>query len=383
MAEVVTGWRYTLYQMRVWRHTRRIAHRLYPSRGEARIALRELLKAVLENRRIRHFTRSVRVGPRTYQLLSYPGRPSAAWDELIKNELLRVRPIPGMQEGLMVLLMAMTRKCPLSCAHCFEGEVLNKRDEVGADEVIGMIRKFQERGVAQVELSGGEPLNMFNDLIRILEESDRQTTDFWVLTSGWNLTPERAIRLKAAGLTGVAVSVDHWDADAHDAFRGRTRSYAHAHEAVRNARDAGLVVALSLVPLRSFCNMSDLLRYAEMAADWGAHFIRIVEPRAVGNFAGKDVELGPEEHAVLDEFVRVLHTEKRYRLYPIVDHYGSYQRAVGCSGAGRRFLYVDTAGDTHACPFCRKPCGSALNVPLARLYSNLEMKSRCHVHETV
>ncbi|MBK9176198.1 MAG: radical SAM protein [Flavobacteriales bacterium] len=382
MAEVITGWRYTLDQLRVWGHARRLAHRLYPTTAEARLALRELLKVVLENRRIRHFTRSVRVGPRTFQLLSYPGRPSAAWDELIKNELHRVRPIPGKQEGLMVLLMAMTRKCPLSCAHCFEGEVLNQRDEITADDVIRMIRNFQERGVAQVELSGGEPMNRFEELLRILEGSDQRATDFWVLTSGWNLTPERATRLKAAGLTGVAVSVDHWDPVAHDAFRGRSRSFAHAHEAVRNARDAGLVVALSLVPLRSFCNEADLLRYAATAADWGAHFIRIVEPRAVGNFAGKDVELGPSEHAALDEFVRVLHTGKRYRCYPIVDHYGSYQRAVGCSGAGRRFLYVDTAGEVHACPFCRKPCGSALHQPMEELLADMEAEG-CIVHATV
>lgn len=383
MAEVITGWRYAIDQLRVLRHARRLAHRLYPSRAEARLVLKEWLRVVMENRRIRHFTRSVRVGPRTYQLLSYPGRPSAAWDELIKNELLRVGPIPGKQEGLMVLLMAMTRKCPLSCAHCFEGEVLNRRDEVDADDIIRMIRGFQERGVVQVELSGGEPLNKFDDLIRILEGSDQRATDFWVLTSGWNLTTERASRLKAAGLTGVSVSVDHWDAVAHDAFRGRSGSFAHAREAVRNARDAGLVVALSLVPLRSFCNQADLLRYADMAAEWGVHFIRIVEPRAVGNFNGKDVELGLEEHAVLDEFVRVLHRAKRYRHHPIVDHYGSYQRAVGCSGAGRRFLYVDTAGDVHACPFCRKPCGSVMNTPLEQLYANLEMKNGCHVHETV
>ncbi|MEO8587856.1 MAG: radical SAM protein [Flavobacteriales bacterium] len=383
MEQQLTGWRYILDQLVVWRHTQRLARQFYPTQADARIALRHFRKVVLENRRIRYFSRNVQVGRRTYQLLSYPGRPSAAWDQFVKNELHRVHPIPGNREGLLVLLMAMTRKCPLSCAHCFEGDVLNKKDEINAEDVIAMIRKFQERGVAQVEFGGGEPLNKFEDLLTILHGSDQRATDFWVLSSGWNLSAERAARLKTAGLTGIAISLDHWDPQAHDAFRGRKGSFAFAHEAVLNARAAGLVVALSLVPLRTFCNADDLLRYADMAANWGVHFIRIVEPRAVGNFAGKDVELRSQEHLVLDEFVRTLHRGKRYRNYPIVDHYGSYQRAVGCSGAGRRFLYVDTSGDVHVCPFCRKPCGNALNGTLADIHAEMEAGTGCAVHATV
>ena len=383
MHTTLSSWRYTLERIAIWRNARTLASGLYPTRADARQALRGLKDVTLENHRIRYFTRSVRVGERNYQLLTYPGRPSRAWDLFITNELHRVHPIPGHAEGLMVLLMAMTRKCPLSCAHCFEGDVLNKKDEIDAEDVIAMIRKFQERGVAQVELAGGEPMNRFEDLIHILRSSDHCASDFWVLTSGWNLTPERTRRMKEAGLTGVGVSVDHWNEAAHDRFRGRNGSFAHAEKAVRSAREAGLVVALSLVPLRDFCNMKDLLQYADLAANWRAHFIRIVEPRAVGNFAGKDVELGPNEHAVLDDFVRVLHTEKRYRHYPIVDHYGSYQRAVGCSGAGKRFLYVDTVGDVHVCPFCRKSCGSALRDSMDELHKTMMVTGGCAVHATV
>lgn len=377
------GWRYLLDRILLWRHVVHLAEQLYPTRADARTALKAFRQVMLENSRIRYFSRNVKVGNRTYDLLTYPGRPSPAWDRFMTNELHRVHPIPGHTEGLLVLLMAMTRKCPLSCAHCFEGEVLNQKDEIHAEHVVAMIRKFQKRGVAQVELAGGEPLNKFEDLLHIVHSSDRSATDFWVLTSGWNLNDERATRLKAAGLTGVAVSVDHWDPDEHDLFRGRKGSFAHAEQAVMNARSAGLVVALSLVPVRSFCNSMDLLRYADLAAQWGVHFIRIVEPRAVGNFAGKDVELRTEEHDVLDAFVRTLHRDRRYRRYPIVDHYGSYQRAVGCSGAGKRFLYVDTAGEVRVCPFCRKPCGSALHEPVEQVYAAMEEMGGCRVHATV
>lgn len=103
----------------------------------------------------------------------------------------------------------------------------------------------------------------------------------------------------------------------------------------------------------------------------------------MGHFADQNVELGPREHVLLDDLVELLHKDRRYRRYPIVDHYASYQRAVGCSGSGKRFVYVDTDGQAHACPFCQKPCGSVLHEPLDQLYAKLRDNGGCHVHETV
>ncbi|MBL8002217.1 MAG: radical SAM protein [Flavobacteriales bacterium] len=380
---MITGIRNTLVQLRSWTDVRRIALDLYPDRREAQQAIAALRSLSLENRRIRHLTRSVKVDGRIHQVMSRPGWPSPAWDRFVRNELLRLRPAPGERPGIQVLIVAMTRKCPLACAHCCEGDHLNQRDVLSTDDVLAIIASFRARGCAQVELSGGEPLNRFNDLLRIVRESATEAMDLWVLSSGWGLTDERAAQLREAGLTGMSISVDHWDPEAHDRFRGRHGSFTHARNAVRQARKAGLVAAVSLVPTRSFCRLDDLLRYADMAADLGAHFIRIVEPRAAGNYADQDVELGGAEHAVLDQFVRLVHTDGRYRHHPIVDHYGSYQRAVGCSGAGRRFLYVDTNGEVMTCPFCRAGCGNALTTPLDLIEKELRERHGCARYATV
>ncbi len=383
MNTINSGWRHSLVKRAAWKRIKQLAQAAYDHPSEAREAATGFRKVLDEAHALRHLTRSVNVGGRNFQLVTSPGFPSPAWELWIRNELHRLRPIIGHTEGLLLAIMAMTKKCPLRCAHCFEWDALNHKETLAIEDVLSMIRKFQERGVSQIELSGGEPLNRFNDLITILRSSDHHATDFWILTSGYRLTAERAGELKNAGLTGASISVDHWSAAAHDRFRGSEGSHEYARMAVKHAREAGLVTALSLVPLKSFCRMEDLLRYAEMAREWGAHFIRLVEPRAVGHFAKKDVELGEREHAVLDEFVRTMHRERRYRDYPIIDHYASYQRNVGCSGSGKRFVYVDTDGQIHACPFCQKPCGSALHEPLEKLYATMEEAGGCHVHETV
>jgi MoaA/NifB/PqqE/SkfB family radical SAM enzyme len=377
---MLNGWALTLERWRTMSDAYRLARAHYPTMAQVRIALRKLRAVVRENRSIRHMRRCAQVNGRTFHMLTYPGRPSKAWDTFLTHELHRVHPIPGHRSGLTLAMIAFTRKCPLRCAHCSEGAVLNRPDVITAKEVVEIVRTLQRTGVAQIELSGGEPLSRFDELMHILENSDMDASDFWVLSSGHGLSAERARTLRDAGVTGVAISLDHWDAHAHDTFRGLSGSFERAHRAVLNARAAGLVVALSLVPLRNFCNMEDLLAYARLAHDWKVHFIRLVEPRAAGNFSGKDVELTPEHHAVLDQFVHTLHRDPNYRQYPIVDHYGAYQRAVGCSGAGSRYLFIDTAGEAHACPFCQMPCGSALENDVGELRNRMMEQGGCHVH---
>lgn len=381
---VLSGWRF--WQRRLLLLLPRaikIALRSYPDWHEARTALRGLRAVIQENDRIRHITKGAVVGGRFFTIMSYPGGPSAAQDVFIKNELHRVRPIPGHTPGLLLLIVAMTKKCPLRCEHCFEWDALNGRDTLSADDVRSIIQKFQTRGVAQVELSGGEPLNRFDDLLRIVGESDTTASDFWVLTSGYRLTADRAGALKAAGLTGVSVSLDHWDAAEHDQFRGMKGSFDWAEQAVRNARAVGLAVGLSLTPVKRFCTTENLFRYGELAKRWGVHFIRIVEPRAVGHYAGQPVELSPSELAVVEGFARTMQREPHYRDYPIIDYYGTYQRAVGCSGAGERFLYVDTDGDMHVCPFCQHKCGSAVYGTVEEGLDKMRQASRCHAFQTV
>jgi MoaA/NifB/PqqE/SkfB family radical SAM enzyme len=378
----VTGWRYRLRQWRSLAHVVRLAYRFYPDRREARAALRGLREVIRQSNSIRHITKGVQVDGRFYTLLSYPGRPSAAFDLFIKNELHRIRPIHGHQ-GLLLAIVAITKKCPLRCEHCFEWDALNGRETLTREDLAAIVGRLQRHGVAQIELSGGEPLNRFDDLLFLLRQSDHRSTDFWLLTSGHRLTAERAQALKAAGLTGVAVSVDHWEAAAHDRFRGLNGAFEGAMNAAREARAAGLVTAFSLVPVRGFCTAENLWRYAEMARDQGVHLLRILEPRASGRYAGQAVELSAVELQTIESFVCDLQRDRRYRHYPPVEYYGTYQRAVGCSGAGQRYLYVDTDGGLHACPFCQHTCGNMVQQSLEEGLVRLQEAGGCHAFHTV
>jgi hypothetical protein len=140
------------------------------------------------------------------------------------------------------------------------------------------------------------------------------------------------------------------------------------------------VLCLTMCPTRDFVGPENLRRYAELAKDIGAHFIEILEPRAVGRFAGMDVALRPAEQAVLDRFFLEMNFDPVNARMPIVIYPGFSQRQRGCYGAGLRYLYVDPDAQIHACPFCRKPMGSALDPDFERHILALQREG-CAVFE--
>ncbi len=115
----------------------------------------------------------------------------------------------------------------------------------------------------------------------------------WVVTAGPGLSRDTAWRLREAGLAGVILSLDHWEAGAHDAFRGRVGTFEGVVQGVRHARQAGLAVALGLCPTREFTTAENLEAYRRIAVDLGVDFIQVMEPRAKGQYADHDIALLP------------------------------------------------------------------------------------------
>jgi MoaA/NifB/PqqE/SkfB family radical SAM enzyme len=312
----------------------------------------------------------VAVAHRVFIDPALPGWPSRAFDLAIERELERLDPT-GRSFALQTAIVAMTTRCALACEHCFEWDALGRSEALSREQLIDIVRALQRRGTAQLLLSGGEPLQRFEDLVAIVASAARES-DVWILTSGLGLTAERASRLRRVGLTGIMVSLDHWDAADHDRFRGRRGAFDAATRAARLTGEAGLVLALSLCPTRTFVSEENLQRYARLSRSLGASFIQILEPKAVGHYAGQDVGLDRPRQIVLERFAAALNGDTSPDV-PTVRYVDWSRRALGCAGAGDRYVYVDTEGRLHACPFCRtsgiRLAGNTMDAALASLRS--------------
>jgi MoaA/NifB/PqqE/SkfB family radical SAM enzyme len=348
------------------------------------LAALKALKELEEKRRLFQgdfrVWRYARAGGRYFWSVDSPGWPSASFRSHIAHELNRLRPFRPDRGHLSTMVFAVSNRCPLQCEHCFEWQNLDGEEALSLEQLKTILGKFQSRGLDQVQLSGGEPLCRLDDTLELIK-SARAGTDFWLLTSGYGLTSDVAARLKAAGLSGVNVSLDHWDEARHNAFRKNERSFHWVREAALNSRKAGLAVSLSLCAVRDFVTTENLWRYLHLARDWGAGFVRILEPRPVGRFASRDVKLNREHVAVLREFYEQANSGRACRELPIVMYPGYYQRTLGCVGAGFRYLYVDSHGDLHPCPFCQDEAGSALADSMEAAIERMRDRG-CHAFKT-
>jgi len=306
-----------------------------------------------------------------------PGFPSRSFNKFIVSELNNSLPFKNGRLRLTTLFLSITKKCPLRCRHCLEWDRLDGIETLSVDDLKVIIGKFQHYGVSQIQISGGEPMARFEDLLTLVKYTDK-STDTWLLTSGYNLSLEKARRLKNAGLTGVRISLDHWESSKHNEFRGSPLAFGWAVEAAQNCRKAGLATGLAICVTKESLSEQFLWDYLEFARSTRASFIFLLEPRETGHFKDSDVRLPAEMLKSVENFYLKVNSSSEFENYPPLFFPGYHQRRIGCFGAGVRYLYVDSVGSVHACPFCQGKMGDSLNDDLARLIPVISLKG-CHL----
>ncbi len=279
-----------------------------------------------------------------------PGWPSKVYDNFIKSEIRRYGAPGTVSDKLSFVFFAITRKCPMQCEHCFEWDNLNQKESFTKDDLFKVIDIYQKEGVQQFHFSGGEPMVRFKDLLPVIAYASKKS-QCWVLTSGFNFTNENAVLLKEAGCKGVVVSIDHYIPELHNLFRGMNAAFDVAVNAVAAARKAGLVTSISVCATKTFIDGGHLMPYMNFAKGLGVQFIQVLEPKAVGHYEGKNVLLEEKHIVELEAVFKRMNHDPAYKDFPTALYHGYYQRRIGCLSGGRS-VYIDSAGDVHACPFC-------------------------------
>jgi MoaA/NifB/PqqE/SkfB family radical SAM enzyme len=317
---------------------------------------------------------------RYFTAMNVPGWPSEAFNTFVRNEFDRADNSIHNHPKLHTAIFSITNQCRLHCEHCFEWDNRSSKEILTIEELKIIQQKLHEQGISHLEYGGGEPLSRVDALSELLSNR-KEDVDYWISSSGYEMTTVIAKRLKDDGLTGVVISLDHWDEKLHNSFRKNPKSYFWACEAVKNCKNAKLATGLSICATREFLTEQNLWKYADLAKSWGIGFIRILEPRQVGLYKDKDVLLSDRHTRSLEVFFLEINSNRQYIDYPIVLYPGYHQRKTGCLGAGNRYVYIDSKGDIHACPFCQNQKGNALRDNLNDSISLLK-EAGCHMFKT-
>jgi radical SAM protein with 4Fe4S-binding SPASM domain len=120
-----------------------------------------------------------------------------------------------------VVAWNLTRRCNLACSHCYisAGPDAPTGGELTTDECLRIADEILALNPAPMFIfSGGEPL-MRADLEALAAHCTSRGATVVVGTNGTLLTDERIGTLQAAGVSGVAVSIESLDPTYHDRFR--------------------------------------------------------------------------------------------------------------------------------------------------------------------
>jgi len=203
-----------------------------------------------------------------------------------------------------VVAWNLTRRCNLECAHCYiaAGPSEDAALELDTSACLGIVDQLLAVNPAPlIILSGGEPL-LRRDLTEIAHYAFANGATVVVGTNGTLLTDERIAGLKAAGVSGVAVSVDSLRPSYHDNFRRGAGALAEVQAALGRLAAARLDFIVQTTVTKG--NRAELERLTAWSAEQGAVSFNCYFLVATGRGASLS-DLAPAEYeAVLVDLAR-------------------------------------------------------------------------------
>ena len=178
----------------------------------------------------------------------------------------------------LLVFYEVTRACDLVCLHCRAcAQVQPDPSELSPVESRRLIDQLTEfPKPPMLVLTGGDPLKR-SDIYDIVEHAAGAGLDVSVTPSATPLATEAAIRrLRDAGVTRLAISLDGADAATHDGIRGVRGSFDRVLEIMSFARSCKIPVQVNTSVLPINVNQIDAL--AELLARerivlWSLFFI--------------------------------------------------------------------------------------------------------------
>ncbi len=280
-----------------------------------------------------------------------------------------------------VVFWNMTRKCNLTCTHCYinagPGAIdTSSKGELSTEEAKTFITDLATIKVPLLMFSGGEPL-MRPDFWELAEFAQDKALTTAMSTNGTLITPKIADKIKESGIEYVGVSLDGANSATHDAIRNQPGCFDKSVKALEYCNDAGVKTGVRITVTKdnirdvdSLIDLAHSLKVPRFCVYWlvpsgrggGIYDKQITVDEASGVFdtlARKAEELKDEGI----EFLTVDAPQDGIRLLNKMKESGNieFENALSllrCTGdscsAGDRVANVDPSGSVYPCQFMQR-----------------------------
>jgi len=275
---------------------------------------------------------------------TFPPFPSRSFDKRISNYLNNLD-LTELPSGIVSI--STTNCCPYGCAFCSTNARRNTDTDLDEELLKKTIKQVESLGVPTIILHGGEPMYRYDRFLRLVQSVSDEIC-LWMFTTGYGVTPEKAAELKANGLFGVWVSLDHYKPEVHNRLRGHPEAFENACKAVECFKKAGLYTCLSLVPPDELQDPKNFIEYYNFARDLGVAEIRVMEVKP----SGREACQGVIAHSpVLAQLQQDLYKDPAYSSHPPLSGLSTWLEkdpALGCQ-CRFEYLFITSTGEVQPC----------------------------------
>lgn len=288
-----------------------------------------------------------------------------------------------------LVALNITKRCNLACDHCYlDAKILKEgsSDELSSDEVKAVLNDIAALSPeCLIVLTGGEPL-----LRRDIEDLIRHGASLGMMvvvgSNGITLSNQRVRALKAAGASGIGLSIDSLDPQKHDTFRGRKGAWLKTMQAIDACRAECLVFQLHFsVTDGTADEIDDMIGFAR---EVGALVLNVFFLVCTGR-GEKYTDISADKYEmVLRKVAKAAREEKRLMVrakcaphfkrialqmdpsWPITSAHG--YEAGGCL-AGTRYARVGPSGEVTACPYIEQSVGTVRQQRFSTIWQEAPM----------
>ncbi len=179
------------------------------------------------------------------------------------------------------LRISITDRCNLRCCYCMPKgiELLEMSDILSFEEIESIVKAFSKEGITRLKITGGEPLVRLgcSELIARLKATEG-IEDITITTNGI-LLEDKLEELKAAGVSGINISLDTLDREKYKRITGFD-SLGKVLSAVDASIDSGINTKINTAVMKGI-NTDEISDLAELAKEKNV-CVRFIEMMPIG-----------------------------------------------------------------------------------------------------
>jgi MoaA/NifB/PqqE/SkfB family radical SAM enzyme len=319
----------------------------------------------------------IQVGEKVFIDPFVPYYPSVYFNKLMDNNSLDsfpLRPIHGQ--------IAITDKCPCNCTHCHVENT--HKHSLSRQKVFETIEDMAKLHFPLIFFVGGEPVTRLKDLCDFIRYAS-QFMDTRIFTSGVGMTYDSMIQLRDASLSGICVSLDHFEEDIHNRRRGNSTAFKSACNTIKWASELGLYVSVVCCTTRSMIYSGETFSMVDFAESLGANSIQINEIRPVGNARkneNDDFFLNQEDKKTLIRYYKEQnHSDRKIAI--VMPWYNEEPDRFGCTATSGQHAYVDAQGNILPCVLLKASVGNIRNDRFFTIWKTFSQKCRHPVKDCI